>query len=71
MTEYEGEPFIVGDYLHNHIEFMHLSHRRWYVATDYPFQRRIFGYTAISRPSKVQGSTNHGRPKTLNEGPLS
>jgi len=29
MTEYENEPFIVGDYNHNQVEFMHLSHEKW------------------------------------------
>lgn len=53
MTEYENEPFIIGDYLHNHIEFMHLSHRRWYTATDFPFQQRLYGYAAIARPGQV------------------
>ena len=53
MTEYEKEPFIVGDISHNEIEFMHLSHEKWYSARPYPFQERIFGYAAVSRPGKV------------------
>ena len=59
MTEYQKEPFIIGDYLHNKIEFMHSSHRRWYSARDFPFQKQIFGYTAVSRITKVQGLTEH------------
>ena len=53
MTEYENEPFIVGDYLHNQIEFMHFSHKRWYTASPYPFQKYLFGYAAVARPGKV------------------
>ena len=54
MTEYENEPFIVGDYNHNQVEFMHLSHEKWYTASPVPFGvQRIFGYAAVSRPGKV------------------
>ena len=53
MTEYENEPFVVGDYKHNQIEFFHLSHEKWYTATSYPYQSRIFGYAVVSRPGRV------------------
>ena len=55
MTEYENEPFIVGDYQHNQIEFMHLYHKKWYTGTQFYAGRyeRIFGYSAVSRPGKV------------------
>ena len=53
MTEYENEPFIVGDYTHNNIEFMHLSHKKWYSGQPFPYQERIFGYAVVSRPGKV------------------
>lgn len=53
MTDYQSEPFIVGDYNHNQVEFMHKSHYRWYTATVYPFQNKIFGYAVVSRPGKV------------------
>lgn len=53
MTEYENEPFIVGDYNHNQIEFMHLSHEKWYTASPFPNRKRIFGYAPVARPGKV------------------
>ena len=62
MTEYENEPFIVGDYNHNQVEFMHLAHEKWYTASPVmgnaewpePFSiKRIFGYAVVSRPGKV------------------
>ena len=56
MTEYENEPFIVGDYNHNQVEFMHLSHEKWYTASPALVNfgvTRIFGYAAVSRPGKV------------------
>ena len=53
MTEYENEPFVVGDYKHNQIEFMHLTHHMWYTARPFPFQRRIYGYAVVSRPGKI------------------
>ena len=53
LTEYEKEPFIVGDFNHNKIEFMHLFHRKWYSAEPYPYQARLFGYAPVSRPGKV------------------
>ena len=53
MTEYENEPFIVGDYQHNQIEFMHLSHEKWYTASPFPTPNKIFGYAPVSRPGKV------------------
>ena len=56
MTEYENEPFIVGDFNHNQVEFMHLSHEKWYTASpmldEFGIQA-IFGYSAVSRPGKV------------------
>ena len=56
MTEYENEPFIVGDFNHNQVEFMHLSHEKWYTASPILSEfgvKRIFGYAAVSRPGKV------------------
>ena len=53
MTEYENEPFIIGDYTHNKIEFMHLSHEKWYTARSFPYRDRIFGYAPVTRPGKV------------------
>ena len=53
MTEYENEPFIVGDYNHNHVEFMHLSHEMWYTASPFPHKQRVFGYAVVSRPGAV------------------
>ena len=53
LTEYENEPFIVGDFNHNKIEFMHLFHKKWYNAEPYPYQARLFGYAPVSRPGKV------------------
>ena len=53
MTEYEKEPFIIGDYNHNQIEFMHLSHQKWYTISPYPFQTKIYGFGVVSRPGKV------------------
>ena len=51
MTEYKNEPFVVGDYNHNQVEFLHMSHERWYIASPYPYtsknppnENRIFGY---------------------------
>ena len=62
MTEYKNEPFIVGDYNHNQVEFMHLAHEKWYTASPvmagskwpHPFEiESIFGYAVVSRPGKV------------------
>lgn len=53
MTEYKNEPLIIGDYHHSQIEFMHLSHEKWYTANSYPFQQIIFGYAAVSKPGKL------------------
>ena len=57
MTEYENEPFVVGDYNHNQVEFLHMSHELWYIASpllepgkNRSNKTRIFGY------SPVQGS---------------
>ena len=53
MISYENEPFIIGDYNHSKIEFLHLSHEIWYPIRPYPFQNRIFGFSAVTRPSKI------------------
>ena len=53
MTEYENEPFIIGDYKHNKVEFMHLSHEKWYTASPFRYRAEIFGYAAVTRPGKV------------------
>ena len=57
LTEYEDEPFIVGDYKHNQVEFFHSSHKMWYTATsfrnDHHIFDHIFGYAAVSRTEKV------------------
>ena len=54
MTEYENEPFVVGDYNHNQVEFLHMSHERWYTASPFPNtsknllnNNRIFGYSPV------------------------
>ena len=51
MTEYENEPFVVGDYNHNQVEFLHMSHERWYTASSYQIAgkkiNRIFGYSPV------------------------
>ena len=53
MTEYENEPFIIGDYKHNQVEFMHLSHERWYLASPFRYRNQIYGYAAVTRPGEV------------------
>ena len=53
MTEYQNEPFIVGDYNHNQVEFMHLSHEKWYTASPFPHKKWVFGYAVVSRPGAV------------------
>ena len=53
MTEYQNEPFIVGDYNHNNVEFMHLSHQKWYTASPFPHKNKVFGYAVVSRPGAV------------------
>ena len=52
MTEYENEPFVVGGYNNNQVEFLHMSHERWYTTGPYPStsknrlgENRIFGYS--------------------------
>ena len=54
MTEYGNEPFVVGDYDHNQVEFLHNSHERWYIASpllDTGINRlnktRIFGFSPV------------------------
>ena len=54
MTEYQNEPFVVGDYDHNQVEFLHISHERWYIASpllDTGINRlnktRIFGFSPV------------------------
>ena len=51
MTEYENEPFVVGDYNHNQVEFLHMSHETWYIASPYQITgkniNRIFGYSPV------------------------
>ena len=57
LTTYENEPFIVGDYKHNKVEFLHSSHQKWYTATSFQNDEHIFnhifGYAPVSRPGKV------------------
>ena len=53
MTEYENEPFIIGDYNHTQVEFMHLSHEKWYTASPIRDREQIFGYATVTRPGKV------------------
>ena len=53
MVDYKDEPFIIGDYKHNFIEFMNLSFELWYRIIEYPYQNRIFGYATVSRSNKV------------------
>ena len=53
MTEYNSFPFLNGDFRHNKIEFFELSHQQWSIASSYPYQKRLFGYGAVSRPGQV------------------
>ena len=53
MTNFKETPFIIGDYHHNEIEFLHKSFVKWLTGTAYPFQERIFGYAAVSKPNKL------------------
>ena len=32
MTEYEKQPFVIGDYNHAQVEFMDLSRGKWFTA---------------------------------------
>ena len=72
MTQYENEPFIVGHYNHSQVEFMHLFHEKWYIAStfyDNP-KRPIFGFAAVSRPGKVfilGGSSKHASSVSIFE----
>ena len=58
MTEYENEPFVVGDYNHNQVEFLHMSHERWYTASPYQITgkniTRIFGYSPVLGSEIIQ-----------------
>ena len=54
MTEYEKEPFVVGGYDHNQVEFLHMSHERWYIASplletgkNRLNKTRIFGFSPV------------------------
>ena len=53
MTEYKTFPILIGDYKHNKIEFFDLLHQEWYHTSPYPYQKRLFGYGAVSRPGQV------------------
>ena len=53
MSEFKNEPYIIGDYSHNQIEFFPLSHEKWFSAEPYPFQEQIFGFASVSRPEKL------------------
>ena len=55
MTQYKNQPFIVGDYDNDQIEYMHLSHKVWSSAGQFHNGKhaKIFGYSAVSRPGKV------------------
>ena len=53
MTEYNNFPFLIGDFKHNKIEYFDLPNRQWNTASPYPYQRRLFGYGAISRPGQI------------------
>ena len=57
MTEYQNEPFVVGDFNHTEVDFFHMSHEKWFTAspyrTSFSTPRRIFGYSPVSRPGKV------------------
>ena len=58
MTEYKNEPFVVGDYNHNQVEFLHMSHERWYTASPYQITgkniTRIFGYSPVLGSEIIQ-----------------
>jgi len=53
MTQYQNEPFVVGDYNHAEIEFMHLFHELWFNIKPFPYWTPFFGYTAVSRTAQV------------------
>ena len=53
MINYKNEPLLVGDFTHNRIEFFHLSHKKWYAASPYPYENKLFGYAAVWRQDKV------------------
>ena len=55
MASYENEPFIIGDYQHNRIEFMHLYHQKWYLAPNFydDPEKPFYGYSAVSRSGKL------------------
>ena len=57
MASYHDEPFIIGDFHHAEVEFMHLTHQKWYSAGHFPNRfmalTRFFGYTPVSRPGKL------------------
>ena len=53
MTEYENFPFLIGDFKHNKIEFFDIQNQQWHTASPYRYQKRIFGYGAVSRPGQI------------------
>ena len=53
MTEYNNFPYLIGDFKHNKIEYFDLPNQQWNTASPYPYQRRLFGYGAISRLGQV------------------
>ena len=57
MTQYEDEPFVVGDYNHNQVEFLHMSHAQWYIASPLlETGKNRMNKTIIFGYSPVQGS---------------
>ena len=53
MFKFRNDPFILGDYKHNQLETMSLLFNKWLTGTPYPYQNRLFGYAAVSRPAKT------------------
>ena len=53
MTEYKNFPFLIGDFKHNKVEFFDLQDQQWHAASSYQYQKRLFGYGAVSRPGQV------------------
>ena len=53
MTKYKGSPYLIGDFKSNRIEYLALKHQEWNKASPYPYQKRLFGYGAVSRPGQI------------------
>ena len=71
MTQYENQPFIVGDYNHTKIESMHTVVEKWHTFPNFytdDSEKAIYGYAAISSQNKVYilgGCCNHERTVSI------